>query len=958
MLQSLVSQHRDKEEMAQVREESPPVAEEKAATPQVAPASRNSVGSQPVQAASNALNLSWAFGVNKNVPTINLTDHHRQMVLYTCGNTAVLYDYAKNTQRLLQGHANDICCTCASQDKRWVVTGDKGINSMVIIWDSYTGTPVQTIFDAYPDIGVACMAMTPDAKYLVTISTSPAQTVSLWDWTTDGETPICSCELSESYGMQSYVYFNPEDTTQLVSNSDNQVIFYSWKGGELVFFAPPLTDQEFNRVVGNYSQSIFCSNSSRALTATSVGNVVVWDNNRPNSGVPSLEPSPNKKCFKLVRLQEKGITVLTTTDRYVVTGDVSGHVKFYDQQLRMSNWYNEFGVGPINSISFAYAAQFTPLPREDSDYPPDATINASQFVTRNYTLSTTTAQVALIVADGSRVKMIHAEHDAAIHSMAAHPTEPFIAIGSYSGLLKIWNYKTKTLVASRTFPRGHLVRCLAFDPKGMYLGIGFTNGYVYILDSLTLDNEVPEPFRYSRDAVMHCTFSLDSQWMATADADYCVTLFKREAADSEYPWSYLGKHRAHYKPIRGLSFGLKLDTTAPRLISVGEDRSLVEYDLINSDTDDLKLVSCERIEQSAIPQCIAWHPPITKEQFFLLANDQFKFKLYNTTTKMCRQTLLGPTYGTPLQKIEVLPTADEMEEKRYLAYITTDKVGLHIMPLDGNPHNSIARIAHPSGVTNMVCSHDGKHVFTAGGSDASVSMWDVAIEVIEAGSQLGGEGLIPFYGLLEGGREGELFKELENYFYYAQIRSQGVDTMAIREVSTQIPLSEIPFVMRAMGHYPSEQEIEDMISEIKFSRYVDTGEYVSHIDLGTFIKLYVNHRPAFGLSATKLYEAFEVLGLDEYMGAPAVDRGELLDILQTKGEHMTEAEVAEYITTLLGLNPEGGSSEIGSYDAAGAAELLEEALPEQVTADMFTSEVLGFGGPVEVSVGSASTMFE
>ena len=73
---------------------------------------------------------------------------------------------------------------------------------------------------------------------------------------------------------------------------------------------------------------------------------------------------------------------------------------------------------------------------------------------------------------------------------------------------------------------------------------------------------------------------------------------------------------------------------------------------------------------------------------------------------------------------------------------------------------------------------------------------------------------------------------------------------------------------------------------------------------------------------------------------------------------MTEAEVAEYITTLLGMNPEGGSSELGSYDASGAAELLEEALPELVTGDMFTSEVLGFGGPVEVTTGSTSSYFE
>ena len=60
------------------------------------------------------------------------------------------------------------------------------------------------------------------------------QTVSLWDWTTDGETPICSTELKESYGIQSYVHFNPEDTTQIVSNSESQVVFYSWVSHTLI----------------------------------------------------------------------------------------------------------------------------------------------------------------------------------------------------------------------------------------------------------------------------------------------------------------------------------------------------------------------------------------------------------------------------------------------------------------------------------------------------------------------------------------------------------------------------------------------------------------------------------------------------------------------------------------------------------------------------------------------------
>lgn len=47
---------------------------------------------------------------------------------------------------------------------------------------------------------------------------------------------------------------------------------------------------------------------------------------------------------------------------------------------------------------------------------------------------------------------------------------------------------------------------------------------------------------------------------------------------------------------------------------------------------------------------------------------------------------------------------------------------------------------------------------------------------LEAQSKLGGEGLIPFYGLMEGGRDGELFAELEDYFYYAQLRKYGCIT--------------------------------------------------------------------------------------------------------------------------------------------------------------------------------------
>ena len=67
---------------------------------------------------------------------------------------------------------------------------------------------------------------------------------------------------------------------------------------------------------------------------------------------------------------------------------------------------------------------------------------------------------------------------------------------------------------------------------------------------------------------------------------------------------------------------------------------------------------------------------------------------------MCRKTVLGPTYGSPVERVAVLPNTDTNAERghRYMAYASKDKVGLQILPLDGNPHNAIALIAHPDGV--------------------------------------------------------------------------------------------------------------------------------------------------------------------------------------------------------------------------------------------------------------------
>uniref|UniRef100_A0A673KKT4 WD repeat-containing protein 66-like n=1 Tax=Sinocyclocheilus rhinocerous TaxID=307959 RepID=A0A673KKT4_9TELE len=272
------------------------------------------------------------------------------------------------------------------------------------------------------------------------------------------------------------------------------------------------------------------------------------------------------------------------------------------------------------------------------------------------------------------------------------------------------------------------------------------------------------------------------------------------------------------------------------------------------------------------------------------------------------KTVFGPSYGSPVKKMAILPASKDGDpNSRYMVYITHDKVGIQILPLDGNPHKSFAMICHSTGVSTLACSYDGRYAFTAGGQDCTVFSWELNLSSLEASAALGGKDMLPFYNLLEGGRDGQLFREMEEYFYYCQLQNQDLDTMDTRLVSTRIPLADVPFLMRALGFYPTEQELEDMQNEVKFSRYAETRNYVTDIDLEEFIKLYVNHRPASGIARQELCNAFQVLGKPDERGRYTIDRDELLELLQARGEHMTDDDLAECFTTLVGISGEGSS---------------------------------------------------
>ncbi|GLD94181.1 hypothetical protein PINS_up002792 [Pythium insidiosum] len=120
---------------------------------------------------ANALRLAWSFGFNKDLVNgvHNLTTDDRRAVFYTAAHTGVIYDYAQRQQKLLQGHCHPITSCVVSEDKRWIVTADRGPESMIVVWDAVTGNPIKTIFQPHRH-GVQAIDISPDALFLVTLS--------------------------------------------------------------------------------------------------------------------------------------------------------------------------------------------------------------------------------------------------------------------------------------------------------------------------------------------------------------------------------------------------------------------------------------------------------------------------------------------------------------------------------------------------------------------------------------------------------------------------------------------------------------------------------------------------------------------------------------------------------------------------------------------------------------------
>ncbi|VVC96642.1 unnamed protein product [Leptidea sinapis] len=757
----------------------------------------------------------------------------------------------------------------------WLVTGDSGPENIIIIWDRTDYFPQKTLFSPHGSTRISKVALSSDAKYLLTLGYQEKATLYWWIWSFGHDTPDATLEVDIPPGGIREMDFNPNNSDQFLLLTKHDIwigitkkIFIIERGVlketddyELKIRCPP---RKASTEVGNLTCYTFVKNTSQIIVGSSRGAVLIYGYTLEYQQNVDSSNFENLRFIKVLKIDQKRISVIKNVDGVIVTGNTAGEIFFYDEHMKLLYWVHGFRVDNVKSLSFDM------VPRSYQIFDPKC---KWEYV---HLLRQGTHNEGIGYVDFLTEKLRQVIDNKISHALAltVHPDKSFVCVGYADGLVELYNF-----VQHKLFRRVDLrdtfkvvtppdddsircntevaypaisVTCLKYSPSGLHLACGFNTGGLIFLDPTTVDILTKKPFKDTNHAIKEINFSCDSLTLAFSDVGYTVCVYKYDC--SIMTWIFIGKHRAHYKDITAVFFlPQKNENGDYKLISLGADRMMVEYDVSQSSDEYLEIYSLDRMDQSAIPLAgIPWPTPS------------------DIDPESCRTDL-------PM----ILVANDE----------------------------------------------DTGNLFTVGERDSCLYQWAANYRSVENTTKQGGGDLDPYYCLIENGRPGWLFHEIRDLFYYIQILCQGTFSPAMRRVKDYIPIDSLPDLMRALGYFPSEYETP-----------------ATEIDFEEFVKLYLNHRPAFPDSFKKIKNAFRYFATSGRNGELQIDREEFIEVLNQYGEKFP-VDLSWYLLSILyGLSFE---------DRAAMHEDDISFLPEQISFGEFETNIIGIHDVENVSEYSA-----
>ena len=351
-----------------------------------------------------ALNLQSSIGFTSNKIGMiqNLTLGSRKEIFLPAAHTGIIYDYENKTQKLLQGHCNEITACCSKYDeknkKRWLVTADSGENSMIVVWDVELGVNFKTIFKI-PTDEIVSIDISSNCNFIATLANKKkeytndkgelvkevvSQKITLWEWMYKAEQIFISDFFDHDGEIFNLLRFNPNTELgeiELIIQGPSKILFWNINPMNPEACRPyfPIKSKGDKRIVKEkkeekkddkkeggkdvkeeknkvskfskvkeieYTQSTFLNGSSMAITATTAGYVIVWDVCEALCKEDEVKTDRRKiKTVQLLKYKKEMISdkdiikCLMNYEKYIVIGSGDGAIKFYEYSFIIVRWF-------------------------------------------------------------------------------------------------------------------------------------------------------------------------------------------------------------------------------------------------------------------------------------------------------------------------------------------------------------------------------------------------------------------------------------------------------------------------------------------------------------------------------------------------------------------------------------------------------------------------------------------
>lgn len=875
----------------------------------------------------------------------------------------------------------------SENDKRLIVTADSGKNAAILIWDADTGAVESSIFRKETD-EVVSIDFSKNCFYIAFLTHQKnergeveLQKIYIYDWKPKDQSEQIyytefGCEDGEIYYD---LKFNPnmERVMEFLVTSQNKIFFSvlnpTDNENSRAYYPHPLDEGKISdkKAVVSFTQSIFLQYDGAAITGTTGGYIIVWEecealckedevktDRRKIKTVDLLGRYKQDKNKRVSNREKDIINILVNYKRYIVIGSGGGTINFYDYSFIIVRWFDNV-CWMVRSISFdmeyTKSKGYNEYGDEKEDTGNTSNFKCVPFITSDISATvkrvySTTEDMITYSDESLKYEEIYRGIESEITAIAVHPKLNLIAIGTrgtppktlikrntsrakdsilkekrfeYRAYVQIFSYpnhmktiqkenqrkeeeeenkkklqkmaqldtKKKTSLYpgkdngrqahkqdededvedkytnsyKRYFAVDTYPTCLEFSLCDNLLMVGTSFQKILPLNIHNLSGPFPEKQvmlqikeiadKEDKNAeIKEIIFSPDKKHFAATDNLGRIGLFKVE----NKIWSLVA--RFHFlNDITSFCF----NEDGSRIFTITSDRMLQEFKVLTdgSQYENYSLVKLHtiKIEDDCEVTKVVYYPLAQgKDKNIIISNDQYKIRQVNVFDQpTITKTSLGPCFGGPIVNMKVLPGKDK--DKRLIAFTTKEKImGLMCLPIDGNPYRYMGVIAHPGTIKDMKPTANLNYIFTTGGNDYTINIWKYNPNPLIDVVQSGGEGIEPFLNLLEGGRDGLKYKEMVDFFYYAQIKSKGEDTTKHRILDQTVSINLIHGLLASLGYYPSNEEIANIQKEVRHAKFNENAkEKNDDINFETFVKLYLNHRPYIELDVDTIEGSFD-----------------------------------------------------------------------------------------------------